>query len=320
MNDYLIQRLSVLCSEAKEQARANPSSVQDRFRVKGYTDAMERLKGRTIVCEADIPLNPKSKIYAKVVAFMKEYSSVPNVPNVPSVPNVPCASPAPPYELLKGITGIGEAKARILVDTHGIRTVEELRTRPELLNDKQRIGLRHYEHERIRIPRSEIESYLSLFNDILHDIGTAWNMSINGSFRRGASDSGDIDCLISSELHDYYVKFIESLQNKQYIRTEDTLAYGDKKYMGYIYRDGSTPRRIDIIYCPPAEFAFAQLYFTGSGSFNIRMREHAKKLGYRLNEKGLVSLKNESIEASFATETDIFRFLGIPYVEPWERN
>jgi len=319
MNDYIIQRLSVLCDEAKEQVRANPSSVQDRFRVKGYTDAIVRLKGvgRPITCEADIPLNPKSKMFSKVVAFMKEYSPVVDRPPLPP-------APTNPHEILKSITGIGDAKARVLVDTHGIRTVEDLRNHPELLNDKQRIGLRHYDHERIRIPRSEIETYLSLFNETMRDIQrrlvTPWNISINGSFRRGASDSGDIDCLISSDSHDYYVKFIESLQNKQYIRTDDTLAYGDKKYMGYIYRDGSTPRRIDIIYCPPAEFAFAQLYFTGSGSFNIRMREHAKKLGYRLNEKGIVSLKDVAAIPSFTTEKDIFQFLGMPYVEPCDRN
>ena len=320
MNAYLVQRLSDLCDDAKEQLRTNPTNGSDRFRVKAYTDAILKLKAvsQPITCENDIPLNPTSKIYTKVVAFMKQYSPLP----------VASASQPSAYETLKGITGIGDAKARVLVDTHGIRTVEELRGRAnELLNDKQRVGLRHYDHERIRIPRSEIEAYQALFNDTMRTIQRKyriqhpWNMSINGSFRRGASDSGDIDCLISSASHEYYERFIERLHAQGYLREEDTLAYGDKKYMGYIYEPAATPRRLDIIYCVPEEFAFAQLYFTGSGSFNIRMREHAKKLGYRLNEKGLMSLKSAApVEATFATEQDIFQFLGMAYVEPCDRT
>ena len=34
-------------------------------------------------------------------------------------------------------------------------------------------------------------------------------------------------------------------------------------------------RRIDIMYTKPEEYPFAILYFTGSGDFNVKMREYA---------------------------------------------
>ena len=40
-------------------------------------------------------------------------------------------------------------------------------------------------------------------------------------------------------------------------------------------KDKYTPRRIDIMYSPPNEYAFAILYFTGSKEFNTAMRQHA---------------------------------------------
>ena len=68
----------------------------------------------------------------------------------------------------------------------------------------------------------------------------------------------------------------------------------------------SIPRRIDIIYCPPNEYPFAILYFTGSGPFNVKMREYASKKGFRLNEKGLIELKTQkNVEHLFKTEEDI---------------
>jgi len=324
MNRYLATRLEQLLADATEQMRQNPTSVNDRFRVKSYRDAIAKIEAcRTpIAVESDIPLNPKSKIYAKVVSFMGDYAA--NALNAVD-------TEVRPYERLKMVSGIGEAKARALVDTHGIHTIEELRNHPELLNDKQRIGLRHYEHEQQRIPRHEIETYEALFIETMRQIQRRlriqepWNMSINGSFRRGAPDSGDIDCLISSDSHTYYEEFIRTLQTNNYLCSEDTLAHGDKKYMGYIQiapsAQGTTPRRIDIIYCPLTEFPFAQLYFTGSGAFNIRMREHAKKRGYRLNEKGLTpTLPNVApVPSSILTERDIFTFLSMEYVEPSQR-
>jgi len=101
----------------------------------------------------------------------------------------------------------------------------------------------------------------------------------------------------------------------------EQLALGPKKYNGIcrLGRKGSG-RRIDIMYTTPAEYPFAILYFTGSGDFNQLMRKEVNKKGLTMNEYGIkdsetgISPPNE-----FIVEKDIFDFLEMEYVEPWQR-
>ena len=123
-----------------------------------------------------------------------------------------------------------------------------------------------------------------------------------------------------NDKREYFNQFVDSLISQGYLI--DNLAYGDKKYMGYgkLFSKDNIPRRIDIIYCPPNEYPFAILYFTGSGSFNVKMREYASKKGFRLNEKGLIDLKTQKgVNHTFTSEEDIFAYLGLTYVQPNDR-
>ena len=84
-------------------------------------------------------------------------------------------------------------------------------------------------------------------------------------------------------------------------------------------------RRIDFLYTPPEQYAFAILYFTGSKHFNTAMRGLALKNGLSLNEHAFTVVKTgkplSSIDpnASFKTELDIFNYLDMEYREPTER-
>ena len=62
-------------------------------------------------------------------------------------------------------------------------------------------------------------------------------------------------------------------------------------------------RRIDLLYSPPKEYAFAILYFTGSQEFNTVMRQHALDMGYTLNEHG-ISTKQDGIKGDLVTTTE----------------
>ena len=65
-----------------------------------------------------------------------------------------------PMLIFTEVYGIGSKKAEELVKKHKVTTIEELRARQdELLNDKQKIGLKHYEDILKRIPRKEILQY-----------------------------------------------------------------------------------------------------------------------------------------------------------------
>lgn len=309
MNSQLISQLTYLMNVAK----AGNDPV-DRFRVRSYQLAIRKIENLTVQLTKDtiqyIPLSPDSRIYEKVLEFITT-GQIEGVPNFTST-----ISTEPILQELQHIYGIGPVKARELVHTHGIKTMNQLSINLHLLNDKQRIGFKYWETDLLRIPRQEIIQHEALYRQIYT------HFTITGSYRRGASTSGDIDILLTHPQNNAkcFQQFIDTLIDRGYFI--DTLAYGPKKYMGYAsINEKGVPRRIDVIYCSPVEYPFALLYFTGCGEFNIKMREYAKTKGYRLNEKGLFDIATDKkVEHPFTDEKSIFDFLGITYVEPKLRN
>jgi DNA polymerase/3'-5' exonuclease PolX len=305
-NSELIEQLEILLNQAKIGKDPN-----DKFRVKSYKDAIEKIKAITekITEESQIPLTKTSKIYKKVIEFLEE-GKINCAEKVGKTLDI--------YRELQLIAEVGPSKAKTLVDIHGITSMEQLGDNLHLLNDKQRIGYKYYKTDQFRIPRMEIFEHQEFYKNIIENIPDL-EMTITGSFRREAPNSGDIDILVSSKTNQktLFKTFVNSLISCGYLI--DTLAYGDKKYMGYgsLSEYYNIPRRIDIIYCEPDEYPFTILYFTGSGPFNVKMREYASKLGYKLNEKGLFDLStNKNISYNFKCERDIFEFLKISFVEP----
>jgi NAD-dependent DNA ligase len=233
-----------------------------------------------------------------------------------------------PINILTDIYGVGPKKAQELVES-GIKTIDELRNRQdellnELLNDTQKIGLQYYEDIQQRIPREEIEQYNSLFQKTFESISCSNDekMEIVGSYRRGATTSGDIDLIITSMNCSVYTKFIDELVNNNIII--EVLSTGPSKTLVITKLPGiNIARRVDFLYSPPDEFAFAILYFTGSKIFNTVMRQHALNKGYTFNEHGIYKLENkikgEKVGERFICEKDIFDFLGLQFKTPPER-
>ena len=243
---------------------------------------------------------------------------------------------ANPVNLLTKVYGIGPKKADELVKA-GIKTIADLRKQPELLNDVQRIGLNYFEAIETRIPRGEIDIYNKLFTGIFKETAPPGShMEIVGSYRRGAQNSGDIDIIITNENNDNTVMktFMDRLIQDKIVT--EILSRGKTKSLtiaklptmqmakpGQEDEEDTIPRRVDFLYTPPDEFAFALLYFTGSKIFNTVQRQRALKMGYSLNEHGLYQMeqgqKGAKIKGDFPTEKSIFAVLNMAYKEPRER-
>ena len=72
----------------------------------------------------------------------------------------------------------------------------------------------------------------------------------------------------------------------------EVLSRGDVKSLGISKLPRKPARRIDFMFTPKKEHAFAILYFTGSKAFNTGMRAKALKLGYSMNEHGMYKMVN----------------------------
>jgi len=226
------------------------------------------------------------------------------------------------------IHGIGPAKANELVTKYGIKSIEDIKNHQELLNDVQKLGMKYFEDIEKRIPRREMEKHNDYITNIVKAIDPMLVACVTGSYRRQATDSGDIDVLLTHpqdppDFEDLFRQVVEKMKGDGYIK--DTFALGAKKCMAMcrlkLHRNF---RRIDLLYTRPHEYPFALLYFTGSATFNVDMRNIALEKGYTLSEYGLKYTKGEkkgqAVEHECKTEKDIFAFLDLPYVDPNKRD
>ena len=234
---------------------------------------------------------------------------------------------ADPITALTTVYGVGPAKAKELIAL-GITSVEQLKDyhgKHLKLNDKQLEGLKYYDDIEQRIPRSVIEQYETAFQSVFNEVAPPGSaLQIVGSYRRGARTSGDIDIIITNDDGDRqaYKNYLKVLKERDIIKV--FLSEGNVKSLTIAQLPGDIARRVDFMWSPPNEAAFAILYFTGSKYFNVAMREEAVKQGYSLNEHGFTKLvkgaKSQKLEGEFLTEKSIFDFLGLKFKTPEERK
>jgi NAD-dependent DNA ligase/DNA polymerase/3'-5' exonuclease PolX len=228
-----------------------------------------------------------------------------------------------PENILSDVYGIGPKKAQDLVK-EGVDSIRKLKNRQdELLNDKQKIGLKYYEDILKRIPRNEIKLYEKVFEKSFINVANKQSkFEIVGSYRRGATDSGDIDVIFTSDNVDIFNLFLDDLINNNIII--EVLSRGDHKSLVIAkLNNNSVARRVDFLFTTNKEYPFALLYFTGSKSFNTVMRGFALKKGLSLNEHGFHKKhggkKEEKMDLNIYNETDIFDYLKLEYKTPEER-
>tara|TARA_B110000858_G_scaffold197500_3_gene259380 strand:+ start:1974 stop:5336 length:3363 start_codon:yes stop_codon:yes gene_type:complete len=232
---------------------------------------------------------------------------------------------ANPMFVFTNIYGVGPKKAEALV-AKGIKTIAQLRENKDELNDKQKLGLQYYEDIEERIPRAEIVEYEKVLTKMFKGLEFPnATMEIVGSYRRGAKDSGDIDIIMTDKEHnpELLTRFMEALVSAGIILHK--LTDGKTKVLAIAKLPGKkTARRVDFLYTPPNEYAFAVLYFTGSKVFNTVMRQRALNMGYTLNEHGIYKLiggkKGAKVGDEFPNEKSIFDFLKMKYKNPEERK
>jgi DNA polymerase beta len=306
MNTQIINNLRILA----DYERIN----KEPFKVRAYEKVIDSIElyDKNIETLEDIKLlkGVGKKIEDKIVEFIAT-GNIAEVEDVLKDPKYILGSK------LKSIYGVGPAKITELMTK--IKSFEELREHPELLNEKQKIGLKYYDDMNLRIPMAEGKQHYTIVKNMLD---TGIEFEFVGSFRRKNKDMGDIDILIKNKsgngivLKDIIKRFVD----KKYVI--EKLALGNNKFMGLCRLKPDLPaRRIDILLADPSYYYFALLYFTGSYNFNIYMRKIALAKGLSLSEYGFKDSKGNLIDTtdSIHSEEDIFKYLELPYTPPHKR-
>jgi DNA polymerase/3'-5' exonuclease PolX len=217
---------------------------------------------------------------------------------------------APLISKLEEIDGIGLRTAVDLCanSTPPITSIAQLRSLPLPTYLANAIKM----HGKIteRIPRATITT---IAKEIARLLGNAQHC-VCGSYRRQKPTSGDIDLVIAkSTAFPTLSAALTALA--PLLHTDLSSRSASTKYSGYIAWRGRF-YHIDVRFVAPASFVPAVFYYTGSALFNVKIRSHAKKLGYKLNEYGLW---RGSRRIPLSNEKDIFQELGLTYLAPAKR-
>ncbi|KAL9094292.1 MAG: hypothetical protein Q9165_003432 [Trypethelium subeluteriae] len=255
-------------------------------------------------------------------------------------------------QLFLGIYGVGFAQASRWV-RQGYRTLADLLQRAPLATN-QHVGIAHYDDFASRIPRDEVTQHGAIVRGALHALDPDFEVVVGGSYRRGASTCGDIDCIITHPKHSLstirtlvFDTLVPQLFEQGYLRASlaasTSASSTGTKWHGAAALSASSSadlagaqkkpeegswRRIDFLLVPQEEIGAALIYFTGNDVFNRSIRLLASRKGMRLNQHGLfrdgmrgpgrVKVTDGTLVEG-RDERRIFEVLGVPWREPEER-
>lgn len=147
------------------------------------------------------------------------------------------------------------------------------------------------------------------------------HFEIVGSYRRGCPFMGDVDvvCVANPQ---------QILMIGEWVVKHGTVIRGGDDFMSaqIKIKEQILDRVIDVdaqvdfkIHKDIEEWPTAMLHFTGSKEHNIKMRQAAKRRGFKLNEYGLWLAGHEEERVIVANEACLFEALGFEYIPPESR-
>jgi DNA polymerase (family X) len=229
-------------------------------------------------------------------------------------------------ELLE-IPGVGPKTVRLLWERLGIESLEDLRTALRAgtiggapgLSEKGiaglRAGLDAVDRRSSRMTLGTAERIVESIAALLADVPGVRRIEPAGSFRRRRETVGDLDLLVETDDAPAVIGRFTALP-----AVESVVNAGAHKA---VVRLAGGPQ-VDLMAMPPGACGTYLVHFTGSKEHNVRLRGIARDRGWSLSEKGFARLGADGAIATgaeaelrtFATEAEVYAFLGLAEVPP----
>ncbi len=167
------------------------------------------------------------------------------------------------------------------------------------------------------VDRDEARAFADPFTSMLEErreAGVIKTFYIAGSYRRGIQYINDMDIIVVTEqAESEWGAILKNLSSFDGVKRVASI--GDKKATVIL----DCGLQVDLLMAKPEEEGTMLLYFTGSPFFNIALRSKAKKLGLKLNERGLYD-EADQLCISANTESVVLARLGLEYIPASERS
>lgn len=226
----------------------------------------------------------------------------------------------PAFVELSKIPGLGPKKLLLIRSALGVENLDDLKraidaealrelpglgeaSEVKIAKSIERLGLHGKDK---RTPVSEAMPLALTMVEMLAKVEGVERVVHCGSLRRMAETVGDVDITVASNDATPVMEAVRS-----HPKVAETIGSGETK-TSILTREGL---QVDVRVVEPDQFGAATLYFTGSKSHNIALRQRAMDRGMLLNEYGLFDSETEAAVAR-RTESEIYTALGMTYIPP----
>lgn len=309
----------------------------NRFRVNSYQRVARALKDLSVEIPSLVAENPKT-----AVRRLSEFDGIGKGSAEKLVEYVETGAIAEHQALLEkvpaglfdvlAIPGVGPKAAQMMWKELGIESLADLKAQldsPQLARlprmgvktvDNIKKAIAFAESAADRVPLGVARPIAVRLRGELRAIPGVQRLDFAGSLRRGRETIGDLDFLAACSDPEAVRERFTTLPE-----VTQVLARGDTKSSVRL-AVGRTALQADLRIVPEAAYGAALMYFTGSKDHNVRLREIAIQQNRRLNEYGLYDGTDERPQdrgaepVAAGDEEEIYRALGLPYVEPEMRE
>jgi len=221
------------------------------------------------------------------------------------------------YDALMAVEGLGPRSIKQLYNELGVKNLDDLEKNAKRHRIRRLRGMGEKTERKILINldfarkstgRNLLGHILPVAQKIKEDLSgndLVFRVEIAGSIRRRKETVGDIDILVTTknpgEVSDYFTTMD---------LVDDVVVSGPTKSTVRLKESGID---VDLRVFDDKSFGSAMMYFTGSKETNVELRKIAIAKGLKLSEYGV--FKGDELLAG-RTEEEIFKSLGMEYIEP----
>jgi DNA polymerase (family X) len=291
----------------------------DSFRIGAYRKAAARIR-ETPVSVAQLALDGKAKqlqgigqtIEGKIVEVVEDGE-------IHALTKRKAEVPAEVARFMR-LPGLGPKTARRIWQELGITTVEALKAAAEAEQLRGHAGIGAGTEQKIAAALAQPEAAegprrlllgttlpkLRAVVEVLQEHPASVEVSLAGSARRMRETVRDLDIIATATDPQALVDYFCSLT-----WVVDVAAKGSTKAT-VVSHDGL---RFDLRVVPPESYGNLLQHFTGSKNHNVALREDAVRRGFSVSEYS-VTVVETGEEHRFATEEEVYRFLGYAWIPP----
>jgi DNA polymerase (family 10) len=238
---------------------------------------------------------------------------------IPSAAKLKRKFPASLVEVTR-VPGVGAKTARRLYDELGVSDLDDLREAAEAQRIREIKGLGPKAEENVlaslgkladrgpaeRLLLSEVLPIAEKIASDLRDHPASEAVEVAGSARRRAETCHDIDLIATSS---------DPVALSQALVDHPLVVAGASPRESGAHVTTQNGVAIDLRIVPPDAYGNLLQHFSGSAEHSVELRERAVKMGLSVSEHGITDSESGEV-ARYATEAEVYRRLGLDYIEP----